>query len=72
MARKILVGEIEYDFDNLNEDCQKIFQSMEFTLNRINELNNIHSLFQKAKDAYILTLKQELIREKAGFFIEDD
>ena len=71
MAKKIKLDDKEYDASNLSDQGKAALVSFQFTTNRLNELNNMHALLQRAKNSYIDSLKQEILSQKAGYLLDD-
>ena len=72
VSEKITIDGKEYALDDLSDKAKAQISSMRYTESRINELNNINSLLQRAKNSYIEGLKLELISDKSGFLFDDD
>ena len=71
MAKKIKLDDKEYDASNLSDQGKAALVSFQLTTNRLNELNNMHALLQRAKNSYIDSLKQEILSQKAGYLLDD-
>ena len=72
MGQKIKLDNKEYDVENLTDQAKATLASLQFATTRIQELNNMHALLQRAKNSYGESLKQEMISNKAGLFFGDD
>jgi hypothetical protein len=72
MTRRIKLGEVEYEVDNLSDQARKTLGSLEFTSNNIKELTNMQMLLRRAKNSYVDSLKQEMLSNKAGLLFGDD
>lgn len=72
MGQKIQLGDQEYDIENLSEQAKSTIANLKFATNRIQELNNIQALLQRAKSSYIESVKKEMLSSKAGLLIEND
>lgn len=69
MQQKLLINGVEYDANRLSEEAKRMLQSLNFVNNRIVELENLQSLLNKAKNAYIETLRNEILSNKSGFIL---
>ena len=72
MDQKIKIDNKEYDVENLSDQAKVTVASLQFTTTRMQELNNMQALLQRAKNSYCESLKQEMLSSKAGFFFEGD
>ena len=72
MGQKIKLDDKEYDIENLSEQAKATLASLQFATSRMQELNNMQALLQRAKNSYIEIIKQEMVTKKAGLFLEDD
>ena len=72
MPDKVKIGGKEYTLDDFNENGKAQLASLDFTLKKIKELENMQALLQRAKNSYIESLKKEVLASKTGFFIEED
>ena len=72
MGQKIKLEDTEYDADNLSDQGKKIFLLLKFATARMEELNNMQALLQRAKNSYIESLKQEVLSSKAGLLLKND
>lgn len=72
MPDKLKIGDKEYSLEDFDENGRAQLRSLEFTLRKIRELENMHALLQRAKDSYIESLRKEVLASKTGFFIEED
>ena len=71
MAQKINIDNKEYDLTNLSDQGKANLLSLQFTNERLQELNNMQALLQRAKNSYISSLKKEIISQKAGYIIDE-
>ena len=71
MADKVVLADKEYSVDSLSEHAKKILGLFEYTSNRIDELENMKALLNRARNSYITALKEEVISEKGGFQFND-
>ena len=53
MDQKIKLGDKEYEIASLSEKAKKIFVALQFASNRIEELENMQALLQRAKNSYV-------------------
>ena len=72
MPDKVKIGGKEYSLDDFNESGKAQLASLNFTLKKIKELENMQALLQRAKNSYIESLKTEVLASKTGFFVEED
>ena len=72
MPDKLKIGDKEYRLEDFNENGRAQIASLDFTIRKIKELENMHALLQRAKNSYIESLKKEVLESKTGFFIEEE
>ena len=72
MGQKIKLDDKEYDVENLSDQAKAAVTSLQFTNTRLQELNNMQALLQRAKNSYVKSLKQEMLSSKSGLLLEDD
>ena len=72
MTQKIKLDGNEYDIKDLSDKAKSTVGLMQFATIRIEELNNISALLQRAKKSYIDSLKKEIISNKTGFEFGED
>jgi len=72
MPTKLKLEGNEYEFDSLSETGKEQFESLRFVISRIQELNNMQALLQRAKNSYVESLKREMLSDKAGILFEED
>ena len=61
----------EYNFSALNKECQQLVVDLDMVNKRIQEIENLQAILNKAKRAYIVDLKTEMLAAKAGFDFTD-
>ena len=71
MAQKIKLGDNEYDADSLSDQGKAVLNLLKFSTQKLQELNNMQALLQRAKNSYIESLKQEILSQKAGYLLDD-
>ena len=71
MAQKIKLGDNEYDAANLSDQGRAVLNLFQFSTQKLQELNNMQALLQRAKNSYIESLKQEILSQKAGYLLDD-
>ena len=71
MAQKIKLGDNEYDAANLSDEGKVILNLLQFSTQKLQELNNMQALLQRAKNSYIESLKQEILSQKAGYLLDE-
>lgn len=72
MGQKINLDNKEYDVENLSDQAKATVASLQFATTRMQELNNMQALLQRAKNSYCESLKKEMLSNKAGFVFEGD
>lgn len=72
MAQKIKLDDKEYDTADFNEISKKALDSLQFTTQKLRELENMKALLQRAKNSYVESLKQEMLSSKAGYLLNDE
>ena len=72
MSQKIKLDNREYEVENLSDKAKATIASLQFATTKMQELNNMQALLQRAKNSYIESLRQEVVASKAGFLIGDD
>ena len=71
MAQKIKLGDNEYDAANLSDEGKVVLNLLQFSTQKLQELNNMQALLQRAKNSYIESLKQESLSQKAGYLLDE-
>ena len=66
MKQRFWIDGVEYSSDGLSEEGSGVVEQLKFTQLRLHELGNQRALMTKAKNAYILDLKMEIVRERSG------
>ena len=72
MGQIIKLHDKEYDVENLSDQAKATLASLQFATVKLQELNNLQAILQRAKNSYIETLKQEMLSNKAGFLLGED
>lgn len=72
MDQKIKFNGDEYDVENLSDRALATLASLQFATTKMQELENMRALLQRAKNSYIKSIKQEMVSSKAGLLLEDD
>ena len=72
MSQKFKIDDKEYETESLNEKAKAALASLQFVTSKLQELNNMQAVLQRAKNSYVESLKQEMISTKAGLLIEDN
>ena len=72
MSQKFTLDNKEYDVDTLNQSAKTKLVSLNFVLNKIQELTSMQAVLQRAKNSYVDSLKKEMLSEKAGFLFSED
>ena len=72
MSKKIKLDDKEYDVENASDQAMVWLGSYQFTTKRLQELNDLQAVFQRAKNSYVDTLKKEIISSKTGIMFGED
>ena len=72
MANIFKINDKEYDLDKISEKGKLHIKHIQFTSNKLNELENLKALLQRAKSSYMQSLKEEIIRKRSGFMPDAD
>ena len=72
MAQKIKLGDNEYDAANLSDEGKVVLNLLQFSTQKLQELNNMQALLQRAKNSYLEEIKKEIISSKTGIMFGDD
>lgn len=71
MSKKFKLDDKEYEIDDLSDASRKTLLSLQFTSQRLQELNNMKALLQRAKNSYVDGLKKEMLSNKAGYLFDE-
>ena len=71
MSQKFKLEDKEYEVSSLSKHAKMTFSSLKFESARMQELENMQALLQRAKDSYINSLKREMLSNKAGILLEE-
>ena len=71
MAFKIIVNDKEYEIDNVSGDLKRQIEALNLTEKKLKEKANMLSIFNRAKNSYVTSLRDEILGSKTGFFIEE-
>lgn len=63
---KVNIDGSDYEFDSLTETAKKIVHELRLLEANLRDKQNILRVFNKAKKAYTLEIKNEIIKSKAG------
>jgi hypothetical protein len=66
MGKKITIDGTAYDVDDFSENARAQLASLQFTMKKLGELNNMKALLTQAKNSYIESVKKEILANKAG------
>lgn len=72
MTKKFLLDDIEYSTDKLGENGLKQLSMVSFIIEHITEVQNKQKVLMLASATYKKSLKNEILRSKAGLLLEDD
>jgi hypothetical protein len=70
MGKKITIDEKTYDLDDFSDNAQAQLASLQFTMNKLGELNNMQALLTRAKNSYMESVKKEILADKAGIVFD--
>ena len=62
MRQRLRLDGVDHDVDRLSAQARQILEQLRFVEQRLQELHNEQALLTKAKNAYIVDLKSELLR----------
>lgn len=71
MSSKIVFDGTEHDVSKLTAGAKAQMSLLNFSETRLEELQNMLVLLQKAKNGYIAELKREVLSQKAGFTLDE-
>ena len=70
------VDQKSYDTDSLSEVAKIIYENLNFVQQASQELSDTHAVLNRAKNAYIEDLKEEIVQKKSGIdfisLLQDD
>ena len=72
MGEVIKLDNREYEVYDFNDKAKAVVTSLKFVNTRLQELNNMQALLQRAKNSYVDSIKKEMISEKSGLLFGDD
>ena len=72
MSHKITLDGNTYEIDEITKELKAKLDALEFTTNKLLELNNMRALMQRAKNSYMKSLKTEIMSMKSGLNLGDD
>ena len=64
--KKVRIDGTDYEVDSLSDTAKKIVHELTLLEANLQDKQNIFQVFKKAKNAYMLDLKTEIINAKAG------
>ena len=70
MGKKIKIDEKTYDLDGFSDHARAQLASLQFTMNKLSELNNMQALLTRAKNSYMESVKKEILADKAGIVFD--
>lgn len=71
MVKTITIDKKEYVIDEKNEKLIEIFDSLQFTTARLEELLNVQNIFHLQKRSLMEKLQKSIISNKAGVILDD-
>lgn len=72
MGQKIKLDDKEYEAENLSNQARATLASLQFATTRMQELNNMQAVLQRAKNSYVDSLKKEMLSNKSGLLFGED
>ena len=72
MSHKITLDGSTYEVDEITKELKTKLDALEFTTKKLQELNNMRALMQRAKNSYMKSLKTEIMSAKSGLILGDD
>jgi hypothetical protein len=66
MTRRLRLDDVAYETESLSAEGQLLLERLAFVQARLEDLTNNAALLNKAKNAYIADLKQDLVRGRVG------
>jgi hypothetical protein len=66
MTKSVRIDNVEYDMEQLSQAGRDLYERLSFTQSRLQEYNNMLALLMKAKNAYIVDLKTEIVKGRTG------
>ncbi len=72
MSKKISFDGKDYDIDKLSDIAQTQINLLAFSTQKLQDLNNMQALLQRAKNSYLKSLKKEMLSQKSGFLFNED
>ena len=66
MTKSVRIDNVEYDIEQLSLAGRDLYERLSFTQSRLQEYNNMLALLMKAKNAYIVDLKTEIVKGRTG------
>ena len=71
MGKKITIDGTAYDVDNFSNNARAQLASLQFTVKKLGELNNMKALLTQAKNSYMDSVKKEILAKKAGIQFDE-
>lgn len=71
MSQKFQLDGVEYEVSSLSEVGKSTLFSLQFAVKKMQELDNMHALLQRAKNSYIDGIKKEMLAKKAGLILDE-
>jgi hypothetical protein len=70
MTQNLTLDGKTYNVNDLSNEAKSKFVRLQFVNIRLEELNNMNALLQRAKNSYVDGLKKEMLANKAGLLFE--
>ena len=71
-SKVINVDGEEYELDSLSKKGKDNVLALQFTTNRIHELESLRAVLQRAKNSYMESIRKEIISDKAGYLFDNE
>jgi len=70
MGKQITIDGKSYDLDDFSEEARGQLKSLQFTVSKLAELQNMQAILTRAKNSYIDAIKKEILADKAGIVFD--
>lgn len=70
--QRIKIGDTEFVTDGLSDVGKQNLSMLTSTTNRLTELKALQGVLQNSRNTYLKTIRQEILRQKAGLLFENN
>jgi len=70
--KKLKIDDKEYGIEDLSEKAKNILKSLQYSDQRLKELNQMLLFFKTSKHNSLTKLKKEMLSQKGGFSLDDN